>query len=136
VSKTDYILLGMDNEHDVLLFRHSAHEASVVANIMWLCTEEQIHGYFDEGGIYADRAICPLPSLLFLSDQLNGQPTFELLQWLTQHHAIRSVPVILTTAAFNPEICTQAKTLGALECFGKPLTSADWAKLNTILKRM
>jgi CheY-like chemotaxis protein len=136
VSKTEYILLGMDNEDDVLLFRHSAHQASVLGNIMWLCTEEQIRGYFDGIGIYADRAICPLPSLLFLSGQLNGQPTLELLQWLMQHHALRGVPVILTTAALDPGICTQAKTLGALECFGKPLAQADWAKLNTILKSM
>jgi CheY-like chemotaxis protein len=127
------ILLGEDYEDDIVLFRHTMKRAGITSQIVVLDSGEKITQYLRGQGPYADRSSFPLPSVIFLDGQLHHHPSMGLLRWIVRNPQLKDIPVVILTGSLDPQVCAEAKSIGALECFEKPFQESDWMKLSNLV---
>lgn len=87
------VLLVEDEESDVFFFRRclSALDGDVLVRVV--DTAWRARNYIEGFGEFKDRAYFPLPSLIVLDMHLPGASGLELLEWLQEHEATRSIPM-------------------------------------------
>jgi CheY-like chemotaxis protein len=120
VENTGAILVAEDNGDDVLLIRMAFQRAGLSNPIAIVSNGEEVVQYLQGEGIYSDREKYPLPSILLLDLKMPRMTGFEVLSWIKQQPAWRSLPVIvLTMSAYGPDV-KQAYQLGANSFLTKP----------------
>jgi CheY-like chemotaxis protein len=128
------VLLGEDTENDIILFCFWMRKAQVQMEVLALDSGDKILDYLKGNEPYDDRKAFPLPEIIFLDGQLHHQPSMGLLRWIVEQPHTRSIPVVVLTGSLDPKVRTDAKEIGALECFEKPFTLEDWERLRGLLK--
>ena len=82
-----------------------------------------------EREVYADRALFPLPSLMFLDLKLPYLSGFEVLAWLRAQPAFKESPVIILTSSPEARDQKRALELGAKAYMIKPPTEETLHKI-------
>ena len=77
---------------------------------------------------FHEKARYPRPNLIVLDHWLNDGTGLELLEWLTEHHGLRTIPVIVFTGCEDPAVRDQALALGAHDFLLKPGGFEDLGK--------
>src|SRR6476660_3443918 len=90
-----HILLAEDSEDDILIFRFSMRSAQLEIPFTVLQTTERVINYIEGNGIYADRSLFPVPSLIFLDGQLENGPSTALLSWLRGTEICKTTPIVI-----------------------------------------
>ncbi len=120
MSPADLILLVEDDSTDALLLRRAFEKAGVANPLQVISDGEQAVAYLSGQGVYGDRARHPLPSLVILDIMLPRRSGFEVLTWMRQDPALRSLPVIMLTSSGEPRDISRAYDTGANAYHVKP----------------
>jgi CheY-like chemotaxis protein len=116
------VLLVEDNSKDVLLFRRALRKADVAMPLQVVDNGEAAIQYLAGEGIYTDRSLYPLPSLVLLDLKLPRRSGAEVLAWIRQHPALKRLPVVMLTSSRQSTDVNQLYDLGANAYLAKPQT--------------
>jgi CheY-like chemotaxis protein len=118
----DYtILLVEDNATDVLLIKRALAKTRV-ANPVWVVEDgDAAVAYLAGEGIYADRALYPLPILIMLDLKLPKRSGLEVLAWLRAQESLRRIPVVMLTSSDGPGDVNAAYDEGVNSYLVKPV---------------
>lgn len=106
------VLLVEDNDDDAFLTK-LACERSGIPHLLKLVTDgDAAVDYLAGTGVYADRVIHPLPSLIFLDVLLPNRSGMEVLEWIRCRPEFVNIPVIMLTSSSDPAHIHQAYALG------------------------
>lgn len=116
------ILLVEDNEDDVFLFQRVTRKAQIDNPLQVLTDGQQALDYLGGSGQYADRAVFPLPFIVFLDLKLPYVSGFEVLNWIRSKRELDSIVVVVLTSSAEEKDHHSAYTLGARSYLVKPPT--------------
>jgi CheY-like chemotaxis protein len=127
------ILLGEDEENDVILIRRALERARLANPVHAVSDGEEVLAYLRGEREFADRAKYPFPALLLLDLKLPRKSGFEVIE------AVRADPkwkrlliVVLSSSTLNPDI-DRAYELGANSYLVKP---PDFENLISMMKQL
>ena len=116
------ILLVEDDANDVYFMKRAAREAGMLDSLQVAQDGQEAMDYLGGLGEYADRERFPLPCLVLLDLKLPRVMGFEVLKWIRQQAALKTITVIvLTSSDLKPDV-DQAYRLGADSYLVKPST--------------
>jgi CheY-like chemotaxis protein len=125
------ILHVEDNDEDVYLLRYAFKLAGVDNPIHHVPDGQQAIDYLSGAGDFADRKQFPMPATVLLDLKLPFRMGLEVLQWIRQQPALKSLIVIILSSSFYEEDIERAYTLGVNAFLVKPSdvnTLADMCK--------
>jgi CheY-like chemotaxis protein len=114
------ILLVEDNEDDIFLMRRALKEAEIRNPLHVVEDGEQAVDYLSGSGQFTDRALFPLPTLVFLDLKLPLKSGHDVLAWIKQHPGLQSLVVIVLTSSDEPSDVAKCYKLGANSYLVKP----------------
>jgi CheY-like chemotaxis protein len=114
------ILLVEDDENDVFFLKRALQKARLSLPMHVATNGREALDYLQAVGKYSDRAVYPIPSLIFLDLKLPFVHGFEVLAWIRQQPSLNHIPVAVLTS--SPEQCDRekAQSLGAKAFLVKP----------------
>lgn len=131
---TDFSILQVeDNEDDVLLLRRAFKHASINNPIQVVSDGEQAIDYLAGTGPFANRKKYPLPGLVLLDLKLPGKSGLEVLEWIREQPALKTVPVVVFSSWANKSDVEHATHVGSDSYVLKPM---DVDQYNEFAKRL
>jgi CheY-like chemotaxis protein len=134
VSSTQPILLVEDSEDDVFFMQRALQRARVANPVFVVEDGQKAVDYLSGAGQYGDRSAFPLPALIFLDLKLPGKKGLDVLGWLRQELALRTVIVVILTSSQEPSDLRRAYHLGANSYLVKPSSSERLDELVRAMK--
>jgi CheY-like chemotaxis protein len=110
-----------DDPNDSELFRAATTRAGVSFVLQNVQDGEQAIAYLSGEGVYSDRKLYPLPSLIILDLKLPRATGFEILQWIRSQPAITDIPVVVLSGSELQDDKHRAVSDGANSYHVKPL---------------
>jgi CheY-like chemotaxis protein len=129
------ILLVEDDANDVYFMKHAVHEAGIANPLQVAQDGQEAMDYLGGLGPFADRQRFPLPSLVLLDLKLPRVMGFEVLKWIRQQPALKSIIVIILTSSEEEPDVDLAYRLGANSYLVKPSRPDKLTKLITTVKQ-
>ena len=118
MSKT--VLLVEDEENDVFFMKYAFKEVGVLNPLHVAVDGQEAMDYLSGNGRYADRERFPLPCLTLLDLKLPRVMGLEVLKWMREQPALKTlIVIILTSSRLGPDI-ERAYQLGANAYLVKP----------------
>ena len=118
-----------DSEDDRFLFKRAWQRAGVHLALVSLASGEQCIDYLAGNGDYADRAMYPLPCMVFLDLKMNGTSGFDVLQWIRNQPFLQHLVVILYSSSNHSNDVQRGMGLGANAFVTKPAGNQRWVEL-------
>jgi len=129
------ILLVEDDANDIYFMKRAAREAGIPDSLKVAQDGQEAVDYLGGLGEYADRQRFPLPCLVLLDLKLPRVMGFEVLKWIRQQPALKSIiVVVLTSSDLGPDV-DQAYQLGANSYLVKPPTPDKLTEMITRIKQ-
>jgi CheY-like chemotaxis protein len=122
MTPNDLVLVAEDNPDDALLLRRALLKAGIPARVKIVADGEEMLLYLQGRGAYANRAACPLPSLIILDLKMPRKSGLEVLEWLSQRPSLGVVPTVVLSASNLEQDVRAAYNFGANTYFVKPST--------------
>ena len=129
-STNNTILLVEDDLDLQLLITRAINQVSETFSVQSVADGVEAICYLTGQAPYTDRGQYPLPLLIVTDLQMPRINGLELLTWLKQQNALNHLPVIMMSAADNPDFVNQAIDLGAKSYVLK--TAVDNLALNIV----
>lgn len=117
------ILLVEDNEDDVFLMKRALKSAGVSNPLAVVADGQQAVDYLSGHGPYSDRALHPLPNVVFLDLKLPIRNGLDVLAWIRNTPHLDNLVVLVLTSSKEPSDLKQAYSLGANSYMVKPPTA-------------
>lgn len=114
------ILLVDDSKNDLLLTRIAFEKAGFDSRLQEVHNGEQAIAYLKGDGIYEDRDVYPLPSIMLLDLNMPKKDGFDVVRWVHAQPAFKHLSVIVLTASSRTEDVERAFNLGASSYLVKP----------------
>src|SRR6185503_17371937 len=128
------ILLVEDEENDVFFLKRAFKEVGILHPLHVAEDGQEALDYLSGHGEYADRERFPVPCLILLDLKLPRVMGFEVLQWIREQPALKSlVVIILTSSRLEPDI-EKAYKLRANAYLVKPSTPPELRGIATAIK--
>jgi CheY-like chemotaxis protein len=128
------ILLVEDEENDVFFLKYAFKEVGILNPLQVAEDGQEAMDYLSGHGEYADREQFPLPCLILLDLKLPRVMGFEVLQWIREQPALKTlVVIILTSSHLEPDI-EKAYELGANAYLVKPSTPPELRGIAAAIK--
>lgn len=134
LSPSATILLVEDDPNDVFLMRRAMKGAEIGNPLQVASDGQEAFNYLAGADKFADRALFPIPSLVFLDLKLPYKNGFELLQWIRGESALDTSIVVILTSSSEERDIDKAYKLGAHSFLIKPPTQDMLAELMLSLK--
>lgn len=128
-----YVLLVEDEPNDVLLVKRAFRKAGTNVPLHVVNDGQAAVDYLAGHGIYADRAVYPLPTLLLLDLKLPRKSGHEVLEWLRNQRELHRMPVVVLTSSKESSDVNRAYDLGANSYLVKPVAFADLLRMTQTL---
>lgn len=129
MTTTAAILLVEDNEDDVFLMQRALKAASITNPVRVVEDGQQAVEYLAGEGIYADRGLHPLPSIVFLDLKLPLRKGLDVLAWIRLQATFENLVVVVLTSSNEPSDLKEAYRLGANSYVVKPPTAVQLREL-------
>jgi CheY-like chemotaxis protein len=107
------ILLAEDDADDAFFIARSLEKARILNPLQVVKDGEQAIAYLAGEGVYSDRVAYPLPRLLFLDLKMPRKDGFEVLSWIRQQPALKTLRVVVLTSSTDVRDVNLAFQLGA-----------------------
>ena len=117
------LLLVEDNEDDVFLMKRALRAAGITNPLQIAEDGQAAIDYLAGNGTYADRALYPLPLIVFLDLKLPYKSGHDVLEWIRQQPHFSTLIVIVLTSSNESVDLSRAYQLGANSFVVKPPTS-------------
>jgi CheY-like chemotaxis protein len=127
------ILLVEDDSDDVFLIERAMKKARLSLPMHNAKNGQEAIDYLQGVGRYSDRAMYPIPSLIFLDLKLPFVHGFEVLEWIKQQSALNHLPVIMLTSSLEESDRQKAEKLGAQGFLIKPPTPEKLLQIPQLL---
>lgn len=114
------ILYAEDEKNDVYFLERALKLAGSPWVLHAVADGAQAIDYLAGEGPFADRTLHPLPDLVLLDINMPKKSGLEVLEWIRQQPAFKSLPVLTLTSSSRPEDQEQARLLGANDYLLKP----------------
>lgn len=114
------ILYAEDEENDVLFLELALKRTGLPHLLKSVPDGQQAIEYLAGNVPFADRELCPLPSIVLLDINMPRKSGFEVLEWIRQQSRFKSLPVLILTSSVRPEDTEKASQLGADDYLIKP----------------
>ena len=118
------VLYVEDEDDDSFLVQRAFKKAEVPGRLVVLPDGRAAMDYLSGHGEYADRQRHPPPAVVLLDLNLPVQSGFEVLAWVRQQSALRTLLVVALTSSNNQADIHRAYELGANAYMIKP-SNAD-----------
>jgi len=128
------ILQVEDREEDVFLLRYAFKRAGIENPIQVAVDGQQAVDYLSGKGSYSDRLQFPLPQLVLLDLQLPHLTGLQVLEWIRQQPALKSLIVIVLSSSIHEGDIRRAYELGANAFLVKPSSTDTLADMSVALK--
>lgn len=123
------ILFVEDDGDDVLLLEHACKKAGIAEEKLFFRNGRMAIDYLAPPNDSGDNPALSDPFLLFVDLNMPEMNGFEFLEWLRDHEAFRTAPVIvLSTSESARDIC-RAYELGANAYLIKPNSISELANM-------
>jgi CheY-like chemotaxis protein len=129
MSNEGVILLVEDSEDDVFLMKRALRGAGVSNRVLVVTDGEQATSYLAGEKEYGDRAMFPIPAVVFLDLKLPLRSGHEVLGWIRGRKDLESLVVVVLTSSDEPSDLRRAYSLGANSYLVKPLTPQQLTSL-------
>jgi CheY-like chemotaxis protein len=129
------ILLVDDNPHDVVLIRLAFRKGGIIDPIKLVKDGGEAVRYLNGEGVYADRQIHPLPTLVLLDLKMPGTSGFEVLRWIREQPHLQELKAVVMTGSNENEDIQKAYDLGADSYLVKPANFSELVRMMSSLKR-
>jgi two-component system response regulator len=123
-----------DREEDVFLLRYAFKRAGIENPIQVAVDGQQAVDYLSGKGSYSDRLQFPLPQLVLLDLQLPHLTGLQVLEWIQQQPALKSLIVIVLSSSIHEGDIRRAYELGANAFLVKPSSTDTLADMSIALK--
>jgi CheY-like chemotaxis protein len=110
------ILVVEDDPNDVALLRVALE--NIIPGVIFSAVSDGVQAveYLSSGQAYSDREKFPFPDVVLLDLKLPLMDGFEVLRWIRQQSALKTLPVIGLTGSFRHEDTELACKAGASFC--------------------
>jgi CheY-like chemotaxis protein len=123
------ILLVEDNEDDVFAMQRALRKAQVTHPLQVVTDGQKAIDYLSGVGVYVDRSIYPLPTLVFLDLKLPYYGGFEILEWMRGRAELRDTRVIILTSSAEQSDHDRAARFDVQTYLVKPPEPKDLSKI-------
>jgi DNA-binding response OmpR family regulator len=106
-------LLAEENATDATLIQRAFREAGISSTLNVVQDGDKAVEYLRGIGSYSDRAEHPMPNVVLLNRDLPRKDGFGVLGWIRTQSALKSVVVVILTAANRSVDADKAYDLGA-----------------------
>lgn len=124
MNLTDTFLLADDQEDDIVQIKRILKACGVANPLQVVSNGEELIAYLKGEGIYSNRELFPIPSLIFLDLKMPYRDGIDILKWLKTQppHDFR---IIILTGSSELRQMRIAYQLGAHSFLYKPLQRED-----------
>jgi len=129
MTETRPILHVEDSEEDVFLLRYAFQRADIKTPVQVVEDGQQAIDYLAGIGKFADRQEFPLPCLVLLDLKLPHKMGLEVLEWIRQQPAVKSLIVIILSSSVHEGDLRRAYELGANAFLVKPSDANTMAEM-------
>jgi len=117
----DPIILVADDDDLATLLMHTVFErAGFVRPLQFARDGVEAIAYLSGDGVYADRSLYPMPTVLLLDLNMPRKNGFEVLEWIRQQPTLKRLHVYVLSASSQPDDIRRAYELGANSYLVKP----------------
>lgn len=129
------VLLVEDSEDDLFLIKMACKRTGIPHHLQFVTDGEAAIQYLEGTGDYADRAVHPLPDLVFLDIKLPKRDGHEVLKWIRARPALKNLPVVMLTSSSHAVDVERAYELGVTSYLRKIASQAEFGQaVRVILK--
>lgn len=121
VASPFHVLAVEDESDDAEFLQRVGSESPLAASFRLLRSAEEAQVYLEGQEPYADRSQFPIPSLVLLDLKLRRMSGLDLLRWIRQSPALRSMPVVVLSGTANATDLNRAYELGIDAYIVKPV---------------
>ena len=129
------ILLVEDEEDDVTFMRMALTKAGIAGGLQVAEDGAMALDYLGGRGVFADRALHPLPTLVLLDLKLPHVMGMDVLKWIREQPAFDLMVVIMLTSSQQRSDINRACALGSNSYLVKPSNPLALAEIVDLLKR-
>jgi len=115
------ILVAEDEESDAMILQRAFQNAHLPFPLTIVPDGSRVVDYLEGAAPYANRANCPLPSLMLLDLKMPRMNGFDVLTWLAEQPQFKEIPVIVFSSSGHASDIEKALSLGARDYQIKPL---------------
>jgi CheY-like chemotaxis protein len=123
------LLIVEDYEDDAKLLQLLLTNGGIFNPVRAALSAEEAMTYLEGVPPYSNRALYPLPSVIFIDLKLPGMNGFDLLRWLKARPALRNIFLVVLSATGDLVSVQEAYNLGANSFLIKPCRPADLENL-------
>lgn len=117
------ILLIEDSQEDVFFMQRALKKTGVTNPLQVVDDGQKAMEYLEGSGIYADRSVYPLPSLILLDLKIPFVKGLDVLKWIRSRAELAGIIVIVFTSSALDKDIADAYSLGANSYSIKPPSS-------------
>ncbi|HEY9510024.1 MAG TPA: response regulator [Verrucomicrobiae bacterium] len=128
------ILQVEDREEDVFLLRYAFKRAGIENPIQVAVDGRQAVDYLSGKDAYSDRLQFPFPQLVLLDLQLPHLTGLQVLEWIRQQRALKSLIVIVLSSSIHEGDIRRAYEFGANAFLVKRSSTDTLAEMSIALK--
>ncbi len=123
------ILLAEDEDDEAFLLQRALKKAAITQPVQRVKNGDEVIEYLSGAGRYADRAQHPLPVIVLLDLNMPKKSGFEVVEWIRQQPALRSLAVDIFSGSSRNEDIDRALRLGSNLYLKKPITILELDQL-------
>lgn len=116
-----HVLAVEDEGADAEFIERVGSQSPLAASFRLLSSAEEAQIYLDGQEPYADRSRFPVPNLIVLDLKLRRMSGLDLLRWIRQSPALRSMPVVVLSGTADASDLNRAYELGIDAYIVKPV---------------
>lgn len=131
---TETVLYVEDEENDAIFMRYAWKKVGLANPLQVVNDGQQAMRYLAGEGKFTNRAEHPMPCLVLLDLKLPKVSGFEVLKWIRDQPALRTLQVIVFTSSNQSQDIHTAHALHANAYLVKPPDAEGLAQLVTSLK--
>ncbi len=128
------VLLIEDSEDDIFFMQRAWKQANVMFPLQVVRDGQQAQDYLSGSGKYSDRKAHPMPCLVLLDWKLPYVMGAEVLRWIRDRPATRTLPVLVLSSSVQKSDIDSAYRIGANAYLEKPSNQRNLAALIELIK--
>ena len=123
------LLIVEDYEDDAAWLQVLLTQSGISNPLRTALSAEDAINYLAGGPPYGNRAVFPLPSVIFIDLKLPGISGFDLLRWIKGQPELNNIFIVVLSATGDLKSVQAAYSLGANSFLIKPCRPADLENL-------
>ena len=120
------LLMVEDEDNDCVLFGVAVHKTHLNICLQTVTDGEEAIDYLEGRGVYVDRGLHPLPSLVVMDLNLRLNGALDFLDWRRASALFSSLPVVILSGLAYKGAIETALAMGAKTFIAKPCEFDDW----------